>query len=67
MSVSEIKQAVKSLSPEEFAEISAFVAEYDAVIWDFQIDADFAEGGRLRAVLDEVRSDVCAGKLHELP
>ena len=63
----EIKRAVKSLSPEELAEISAFVAECDAVIWDLQIDADFAEGGRLRGVLDEVKSDVRARKLRELP
>ena len=67
MSVAEIKQAVKTLSPEEMAEISAFVAQCDAEVWDRQIDDDFSEGGRLRSVLEEVRDDLRAGRLDEFP
>lgn len=66
MSVAEIKQAVKVLSPEELAEVSAFIAEYEAAAWDRQIDADFAEGGRLRSVLEEVKADLRAGRLDNL-
>ncbi len=67
MSVAEIKQAVKVLSPEELAEVSAFIAEYAAAAWDRQLDADFAEGGRLRSVLEEVKADLRAGHLENLP
>jgi hypothetical protein len=67
MSVAEIKQAVKVLSPEELAEVSAFIADYEAAAWDEQLDADFAEGGGLRAVLEEVKRDLSAGHLQDLP
>lgn len=67
MSVAEIKQAMKTLSSEEMAEISAFVAQCDAEVWDGQIDGDFSEGGRLRSVLEEVRADLRAGRLDEFP
>ncbi|MBI4622140.1 MAG: hypothetical protein HY736_02830 [Verrucomicrobia bacterium] len=67
MSIVEIKQAVKTLSPEELAEISAFIAQCEAEAWDRQIDGDFSEGGRLRPVLEEVRGDLRAGRIQELP
>ena len=67
MSLAEIKKAVNELSPAELADLSKFVQERENATWDRQIDSDFAEGGRLRAVLDEVRSDVKAGHLEELP
>lgn len=67
MSVAEIKQAVKALSSEELAEVSAFIAQCEADAWDKQIDADFSKGGRLRSVLDEVKQDLRAGRLDELP
>jgi hypothetical protein len=67
MSLAQIKEAVTGLSPEELAELASFVLEKDGGAWDRQIDADFAEDGRLRRVLDEVRADVQAGRLEELP
>ncbi len=67
MSIAEIKQAVRALSPEELAEVSAYVAQCEAHAWDKQIYADFSEGGRLSAVLGEVRRDLQAGHLDELP
>jgi hypothetical protein len=67
MSVAEIKKAVKALSAEELAEVSAFIAACDAEGWDRQIDADFAPEGRLSAVVDEVRADIRANRLDELP
>jgi hypothetical protein len=59
MSLAEIKQAVNELSPEDH--------ERDNVAWDRQIDADFAESDRLHRVLEEVRADIRAGRLEELP
>ena len=67
MSLTEIKQAVIELSAEELAELLKFVQERENAAWDRQIDADFGEGGRLKSVLDEVRSDAKAGRLEELP
>jgi hypothetical protein len=67
MSLAEIKKAVTELSPEELAELAAFVQERESGAWDRQIDGDFAEGGRLRRVLEEVRADIRAGQLEELP
>lgn len=67
MSVVEIKQAVRALSPEDLAEISAFVAQCDSEAWDRQIDVDFSEGGRLHSMLKEVRRDLRAGRLEDLP
>lgn len=67
MSVAEIKQAVEKLSPEELADLSAFLARRDGLAWDRQIDADFAERGHLSAMLAEVRADVRSGRLEELP
>ena len=46
MSLAEIKEAVTALSPEELAELAAFVQERDDAAWDRRIDADFADGGR---------------------
>ena len=59
--------AVGDLSPEEVAELAAFMREYESKVWDRQIDADFGEDGRLRRVLDEVRTDLRDGRVGELP
>jgi hypothetical protein len=67
MSLAEIKTAVDQLSPRELAELAAFIRERDNAAWDRQIDEDFAETGRLRRVLDEVRDDARAGRVEELP
>jgi hypothetical protein len=67
VSLAEIKDAVEELSPGELAELAEFIRKRDEAAWDQQIDADFADGGRLRPVLDEVRDDIRAGKLQDLP
>ena len=67
MSLTEIKTAVDALSVEELAELATFIRERDNATWDRQIDADFAEGGRLREVADEVRADIRAGRLEDMP
>jgi hypothetical protein len=67
MSLAEIKDAVETLSPGELAELASFVRERENAAWDRQIEADFADDGRLRPVLDEVRKDIRAGRLEDLP
>ena len=67
MSLAEIKDAVDALSPGELAELAAFIRQKDDAVWDRQIDADFADDGRLRLIVNEVRDDIRAGKLQGLP
>ncbi|MDQ2867997.1 MAG: hypothetical protein M3R59_06235 [Verrucomicrobiota bacterium] len=67
MSLSEIKNAVDALSADELADLAAFIRERDNAGWDRQIDADFAEGGRLSTVTEEVRDGIRAGRLQDLP
>jgi hypothetical protein len=67
VSLAEIKDAVSALSPDELAELSTFIREQENRAWDQQIDADFSEGGRLSSVVDQVRNDIRAGRLEDLP
>jgi hypothetical protein len=67
VSLSEIKKAVDSLSPAELADLAAFIRQREDDAWDRQIDSDFAEDGRLRSVINEVREDIRSGKLEDLP
>jgi hypothetical protein len=57
---------VDALSPEELAELAAFIRERDQGAWDREIDADFAEGGRLHRVGEDVRADIRASRLQDL-
>ncbi len=67
MSLAEIKTAVDALSPEELVELAAFIRERDQAAWDRQIEADFAEGGRLQRVVEEVDADIRAGRFQDMP
>ena len=67
MSLAELKQAVQELPPRDLTELAAFIRDQDNKAWDEQIDTDFSEGGRLHAVLDEVRNDLRAGLVGDLP
>ena len=67
VSLAEIKSAVEALSADELAQLAAFVRERENRAWDKQIDADFAEGGRLSAIAEEAREDIRAGRLQDLP
>jgi hypothetical protein len=67
MSLAEIKCAVDELSETEFTELAAFVRKREELAWDRQIDEDFSDNVRLRGVLDEVRADMQAGRVQELP
>jgi hypothetical protein len=58
VSLAEIKEAVGALSVGELTELAMFVRQREDAAWDKQIDGDFAEGGRLRPMLDEVGKDI---------
>lgn len=67
VSLSEIKAAVVTLTDDELTELAAYIRERDNAAWDRQIDRDFSEGGRLSSVAEEVRTDIRAGRLQDLP
>jgi hypothetical protein len=67
MSVAALKKEVDALSPAELAELAAYIAQRDGAEWDAQIDRDFGKGGRLQPLLGEIRADIRAGRLEEMP
>jgi len=67
MSLAELKQAVHELSTHDLAELASFIREEDEKAWDDQIDKDFADGGRLGGLIDEVRNDLRSGQVGDLP
>jgi len=67
MSLAEIEKAIDQLSPSELTKLAAYIRERENAAWDRQIDNDFADNGRLRPLLDEVREDIRSGRLDDLP
>ncbi len=57
MSLSEIKTAVRDLSPKELAELSAFIAKQDNAAWDKQMDDD-AQSGKLDFLFEETEREL---------
>ena len=65
MSVKEIEAAIARLPSNEVAELMAWLAEYDAQLWDRQI-ADDLDAGRLDKLLAEVDDEIQAGHAQPL-
>jgi len=63
--VEEIERAVRGLSPDQLAAFRAWFAEFDAALWDKQIEAD-AAAGRLDALADEALEDLRQGRCTDL-
>ena len=60
MTVQEIEAAIRQLSTKEVAKLSSWLADYEAEIWDKQIEQDL-EAGRLDKLLAEVEAEYEAG------
>ena len=60
MSVQDVETAITQLSPQELAELMAWLEEYHEQIWDRQIEDDL-EKGRLNTLLAEVDKEYEAG------
>jgi hypothetical protein len=60
MSVQDVETAIVQLSPQELAELIAWLEEYHAQAWDRQIEDDL-EKGRLDALLAEVDKEYESG------
>ena len=64
-SVKEIQDALKKLSPKEFAAFREWFALFDATLWDKQIEMDVA-AGRLDHLGEEALNDVLEGRCTDL-
>jgi len=63
--VEELEVRIKALSPHEFQELRAWLAEFDAEVWDRQFRAD-AVAGRLDAIADQALKDFSEGRSTDL-
>jgi predicted esterase len=59
--VDEISGAVKRLPKKELARFRRWFAEYDATVWDRQLEAD-EKAGKLDALIREAQRDHRAGR-----
>ena len=60
-----LEQRIQGLSPEELKKFRAWFTEFDARVWDAQIEAD-ARAGKLDQLVSEAHSEYKSGKRHEL-
>lgn len=63
--IEDLEARVRALSPEEFATFREWVAQFDAEVWDRQIETDVA-AGRLDRVAERALREHAAGKSTEL-
>lgn len=63
--VDRIKEAIRQLSPEELAAFRAWFAEFDAAVWDRQLEEDVA-AGRLDQLAEEALRDLREGRCTDL-
>jgi phage FluMu protein gp41 len=61
----EIERAVRELSTDDLSRFRAWFLEFDARLWDEQIEGDVASG-RLRELAEEARADLRAGRTRPL-
>jgi uncharacterized coiled-coil protein SlyX len=61
----ELEGKIRVLSPHELHELRAWLAEYDAEVWDRQFQAD-ALAGRLDAIADQALQDFSEGRSTDL-
>ncbi len=67
MSLAEIQEAVKELSPEELTKLAAYVTRQDKLGWDEQIEEDFSPSGKHAAMLQKLDAEIDAGNFTPLP
>jgi hypothetical protein len=60
MGVRDIETAITQLSAHEVAKLADWFAEYQAQLWDRQIEEDL-DAGRLDRLLEEVENEYAAG------
>ncbi|MEX2494072.1 MAG: hypothetical protein WD425_20220 [Nitrospirales bacterium] len=61
----QLEQQVLNLPPQDLAQFRDWFLEFDARVWDQQIEADL-KGGKLDALIVEARAEFKSGKVREL-
>ena len=61
----EIESAISKLPPSEVARLAAWLQEFQAELWDKQIESD-VEAGRLDSLIEHVDREFDAGKFSKL-
>jgi hypothetical protein len=65
MSVQEIEQAITQLHPSEVAELSQWFEEFQAQVWDEQIEQD-ARAGNFAKLIEQAKAEYAAGRCKPL-
>ncbi|OFV91251.1 MAG: hypothetical protein A3J75_05550 [Acidobacteria bacterium RBG_16_68_9] len=63
--IEQIEKRIESLSAPDFAKFRAWFLEFEARVWDQQIEADVT-AGKLDGLIAEALADYRAGKAREL-
>ena len=63
--VQEIREAVSQLPQEDLAAFRVWFAEFDAILWDRQLEANVA-AGRLDRLAEEALNDLPEGRCTDL-
>jgi hypothetical protein len=63
--IGKLEDQVKKLSPKELAEFRVWFAEFDAQVWDRQIEAD-SSSGKLEHLIQDAVAEYKAGKSRPL-
>ena len=61
MTVTEIESAIEKLPPNEVSKLSKWLEEFEAHIWDKQIERDL-QNGKLQDLIEEAEKDFVEGK-----
>lgn len=63
--VEQLEHKIENLPPQDLVKLRAWFVEFDARVWDDQIEAD-AKAGKLDGLINEALADYKAGKAREL-
>ncbi len=65
MSVKDIEQAITQLPRSEVAELSQWFEEFQAQVWDEQIERD-SKAGRFNKLIEQAKAEYAAGQYRPL-
>ncbi len=60
-----IEQEIASLDPADLRKLADWIAEYQAELWDKQIEED-SKSGKLDKLFAEAKAEIAAGKVRPL-
>lgn len=63
--VEKLEERIAKLAPRDLAQFRAWFLEFDARVWDQQIEAD-AKAGKLDHLIGEALADYKAGKARDI-